>query len=89
MVDKDFEGFCKLMNLTAQVTIGENKSNEELGFYFELLSDLNYSDVARAIRTHMNTCSFFPKPADIRNIINPPATKELKQVKMFLCGNKQ
>jgi hypothetical protein len=88
MRDEDFEMFCKLMNLSAQVTIGETKTDEELGFYFELLSDLNYSDVAKAIRTHMNTCSFFPKPADIRNIISPPASKELKNVKGEVEFNK-
>jgi hypothetical protein len=38
--------------------------------YFEALEDLDINDVYAAFKKHNATAVFFPKPIDIRNIIN-------------------
>lgn len=41
-----------------------------LKIYFEALEDLDINDIHRAIKKHNGSAVFFPKPVDIRNIIN-------------------
>ncbi len=49
-----------------------------LKIYFELLEDLDINDIHRAIKKHCQVGQFYPKPADIRCIVNSgtPSTKD-------------
>lgn len=50
-------------------TLGAELSIGKIQFYFELLTDLEMSDLKKALNLIANTGKFFPKPVEIREVI--------------------
>jgi len=66
MEKKDFKNFCQLLNFAALATNKDLKSKESIAFYFEVLSDLPFAQVAQAIKKIVQASKFFPTVAEIR-----------------------
>lgn len=69
MNDNDKERFSSAL-VAASFAIPRDVSKPMLTAYYNLLSDLDISDIEIAIENHCRVSQFYPKPADIRNIIN-------------------
>ena len=48
-------------------------SQAVIGFYLEALSRFSDEEISMALNTAMMTCKFFPKPAELVELINGPA----------------
>ncbi len=69
MNNSDKERFSTAL-VEASFVFTKDITKPMLKIYFELLEDLDINDIHRAIKKHSQTGQFYPKPADIRNIIN-------------------
>lgn len=65
MDKSNWKDFCKLMNLASELTNSSAKSNEFLSFLFKMLGNYDFSDVVKAVKSHIEVSRFYPTPADI------------------------
>lgn len=68
MTRDDAEKFGKLIEATAEILDAPVSELRQLG-YFAALADLDYDAIASAVQSHIRTSKFFPKPAEIRELV--------------------
>lgn len=73
MTPADASVFAEAMLLLSE-TFNEPVSDLRTSAYFDALSDLDMVDVNRAVRTALRTCKFFPRPAELREILTGSPT---------------
>lgn len=68
MTDGDRATFAAELTLLAEV-FGETLSRTRIGAYFVALEDFEFSEVQGAMRRAIKTSKFFPKPAEVAELI--------------------
>lgn len=66
--DRDGEAFTRLLELVGEIT-DVSVSAARTTMYFGALKQYDYAIVQAAINQHIATSKYFPKPADLRDII--------------------
>lgn len=66
--EKDAEAFARLLELVGEIT-DTTVSASRVTMYFGALQRYDYPIVQQAINQHVAVSAYFPKPAEIRNII--------------------
>ena len=84
MTNEDKNEFTEVL-VTASFVATKDITKPMLKIYFELLEDLDINDIKAAVKKHCQTSVFYPKPADIRAIIN--ANKPKIEDKALLAWN--
>lgn len=69
MTEMDREPFAKGM-LALCETFNEPISDAKIEAYFETLSEYDIRQVSAAVKGALRTCKFFPRPADLRELID-------------------
>ena len=73
MIDDDKKKFAEIIGATAAIHRIDATPELMRGFWM-VLSDYSIEQVADGFAQHLKVSTFFPKPAEIINIINPAVT---------------
>ena len=68
MTEADRPTFAEAMHVLGE-TFNEPVSTIRAEAYFDALSDLEWWQVERAVRTSLKTATFFPKPVELRALV--------------------
>lgn len=82
MKESDIEEFTKALTITAAL-FKESNTPEMIKLYFEILKKYEIEDIKWALRQHLETSKFFPKPAELIAFINKPESIEDKANKAW------
>ena len=72
MTDHDSLTFVRLMNALGE-TFNEHVSEVRTEAYFDALRDLDIAQVQQAVRQALASCTFFPKPVELRELLTGSA----------------
>jgi hypothetical protein len=69
LTEQDRGDFATLM-LGLGETYGEPVSDARMEIYFNALADMDLSDVRKAATAHVRMSKFFPRPAELRDVLD-------------------